>query len=172
MLYSRNRTILIVTAPKTFRDEEYFEPKCVFEQNGIKVVTASTKLGILEGKLGRQTKSDILIDDADTNDYDAVLFVGGGGAEVYFKNETAHKIARSFLKEGKIVSAICIAPVILAYAGILNGIKSTCFIDGKDDLVKNEAIYTGADIEIDGKIITASGPRAAHAFAETIVKSL
>jgi protease I len=34
------------------------------------------------------------------------------------------------------------------------------------------ATYTGNDVEEDGKIITACGPKAAKAFGEAIVKAL
>jgi len=75
----------------------------------------------------RTVKPDILIKDVNVKTFDAVVFVGGPGAEEYFHNPVALKIAQEAYKEGKVVGAICIAPRILAEAGILKGKKATVF---------------------------------------------
>ena len=72
----------------------------------------------------------------------------------------------------KIIAAICIAPVTLANAGILNGKKATVFPSGKNDLIRNGAKYTGDSVTVDGNIITANGPMAAEAFGKKIVEML
>jgi protease I len=166
------KKVIFITAPDIFRDEEYFDPKQELENAGIKVVTASTITGELKGKLGATTLSTIKIDDISVDDFDAVVFIGGGGASVYFENATALSLAKSFFANGKVVASICIAGVILANAGILKGKKATAYISGKDDLIKGGASFTGAPVEIDGKIITANGPQAAKEFGKAIVAAL
>ena len=112
----------------------------------------------------------MLAKDIKVDDFDGIFFVGGGGASVYFEDETVHNIARQFYDNGKIVSAICIAPVILANAGLLQNKKATVFPDGADALLQNGAIYTGNDVEVDGQIVTGNGPQAAKHFAEELLK--
>ena len=68
---------------------------------------------------------DITLDQIDPGAFDAVIFVGGGGSEVYFDDPKAHNIARKAFKAKKLVCAICIAPSILAKAGLLEGRKAT-----------------------------------------------
>ncbi|MDR1952599.1 MAG: DJ-1/PfpI family protein [Elusimicrobiota bacterium] len=165
------KTVFVV-APEIFRDEEYFSPKKILENAKIDVKTASLKKGELKGKLGGATISDMTIDEINPSDFDAIVYVGGGGASVYFNNPIALKLAKTFYNEGKIVSSICIAGVILANAGILKGKKATVFIDGKDDLIKGGADFTGNDVEIDGNIITANGPQAAEKFGKALCKAL
>jgi hypothetical protein len=44
--------IVIVIAPKVFRDEKYVEPKAVLEAHSATVVTASVEPGPCSGHLG------------------------------------------------------------------------------------------------------------------------
>jgi protease I len=166
------KKFVFVVAPKVFRDEEYIEPKMILEQAGIEVTTASTVIGELLGKIKIKAQSQILVKDISVKDFDGIFFVGGGGASVYFEDEVAHNIAKKFYDEGKIVSAICIAPVILAKAGLLNNKKATVFPDGADVLMQNGAIYTAKSVEVDGQIVTGNGPQAAKDFANELLKLL
>ena len=113
--------VALVIAEKVFRDEEYQVPKKILLEKGIEVVTASTTTGWAEGKLGARVKPDLQINELKTEELDALVFVGGGGAAQYFDDPLAHQLARQMEEQGKVVAAICIAPVILARAGLLQG---------------------------------------------------
>jgi len=106
------------------------------------------------------------------DDYDAIIFVGGPGATEYFDNPIALNIARQAAYRGKVLAAICIAPAVLANAGVLGGIRATSFWSERDRLQNAGAIYTGAPVERDGLIITASDPRAARQFGRAIAQTL
>lgn len=157
---------------KGFRDEEYLEPKKILEKNGIKVITVSTSKGKAEGKFKATADVDLTIDELNPNDYDILILVGGPGALQYLDNDKIRKIFSNFHADGKPIAAICISPVILAHAGILKNKKATVWIDGKDELIKNGAIYTGSSVEVDSKIITANGPAAAKEFGQKILEFL
>lgn len=164
----------MVIAPEKFRDEEYLEPRKKFEEKGYNVTVASEKTGTSTGMLGAKAKIDVALDDVQTPDYDAIVFVGGGGARTYFENPQAHGLAKKFMQEGKIVSAICIAPSILAKAQILKNRKATVYPNDetKKILGENQAIYTNKPVVTDGKIVTADGPQSAKEFAEAIIRKL
>ncbi len=166
------KKVVFVVAPEVFRDEEYIEPKNLLEKAGVEVNTASTVVGEIYGKIKIKTQSQMLVKDIKVEDFDAIFFVGGNGASVYFDDKVAHDIANKFYDNGKIVSAICIAPVILAKAGLLNGKNATVFPSGAEILKQNGANYTGKAVEIDGKIITGNGPDAAKHFAEVLLQNL
>ncbi len=166
------KKILMVIAKDGFRDEEYFEPKKVFEENNLEVITASSEKGKCKGKLGGEADADISLQEAESKDYDAIVFVGGPGAEEYFQNDQALKLAREFARTTKITAAICIAPVILANAGILAGKKATVHESGAEQITSQGAEYTKKDVQTDSNIITASGPAAAKSFGQTIVSCL
>lgn len=163
---------LFVIAPDQFRDEEYDVPRRTLEGRGVSVVTASVAPGPCRGKLGMIAKADIALADASAGDIDAIVFVGGGGSALFFDDYYAHQIAREFFESGKIVAAICIAPSVLARAGLLEGKKATAFPTQDRDLEEHGAVYTGAPVEVDGAIITANGPEAAGAFGEAIADAM
>ena len=164
--------ILMVIAPERFRDEELLEPKRVFEENGINVVIASKGVKKAKGKLGVIVDVDKEVKEITAEDYDAVVFVGGPGAAIYFDDDMALKLARDAYKKCKVIAAICVAPSILANAGIFKGKKATCFESQQENLKMKGAIYTGDDVTKDGKIITANGPGAAVKFGEAITGEL
>ena len=66
---------------------------------------------------------------------------------------------------GKIVAAICAAPIVLAEAGIMAGKTCTGYPMAmvKDALAN--ANYTGGKAERDGNIVTGKGPGAAFDFS-------
>ncbi|MBU0457775.1 MAG: DJ-1/PfpI family protein [Nanoarchaeota archaeon] len=166
---------LFIIAQEGYQDIEYKTPKKILEENGIEVITASKKTGTCKGALGGSTEATISINDVDVYDYDAIVFIGGPGARDYQHDVKAHLTAQEAINRDKILAAICIAPIILAYADVLEGKKATIWNnDGKQQeiLEKNGATYTGEDVTTDGKIITANGPRAAEKFGNKIVELL
>lgn len=162
------KRVLFIIAPKNFRDEELLTPKRVLHGRGAKIMTASTTVDTVLGMLGEKVKPDILLDSVKVDAYDAIIFVGGSGTTVLFDNAQAHRIAKEAKKQNKIIGAICLAPAILARAGVLEGCNATAFPSAKDDIQKGGAKYVDRKVATCGKIITASGPDAAGDFAKAI----
>ena len=161
--------IAMVIARKDFRDEEYLHPKEEFMQNGHEVITASSWTKECTGRFGAIVKPDINLAELLPEDFDALVFVGGGGASEYFDSPISQGLARKAYREGKVVAAICIAPLILSRSGLLQGKKATVYPDGQEELVRGGAVYTGNIVETDGRIITGNGPAAARDFAQAVM---
>jgi len=164
--------VLMVVAQKDFRDEEFFEPRDVLIKNGVEVKVASQKKDLARGRLGGTVMPDMTLEEVDVGNFAAVVFVGGPGAAVYFDDPVAHKLARDFHGAGKWVAAICAAPSILANAGLVRGKRATCTAGEEENLKAKGADFTGAMVELDGKILTASGPEAARAFGKKLAELL
>lgn len=166
------KKVLFIIAPSDFREPELFEPMEVLEKAGVKTDIASRKTGPVSGAGGGTASATIALSSVDASNYDAILFIGGSGASAYFNDATAQQIAIDAVEQGKILAAICIAPSILANAGILKGKKATCFSSEASNLEAKGANYTGQAVTVDGKIITANGPGAARQFGQEIAKAL
>lgn len=165
--------ILMIVAPKNFHDEEYLQPKQAFEAQGFEVKTASLTSSA-SGMLGLEIKTDLLLDEVNVDSYDAIVFVGGSGASVYFTNIKALEIARKAAAKEKTIGAICIAPAILANAGVLARRKATVFPDKRliENLKDKGAFYVNSNVIGDDNIITADGPNSARLFAKKIIETL
>lgn len=172
------KKVLMVIAPRDFRDEELLETRKVLEAAGARVVVASSTLSEVRGMFGARAKPDILLDGAKAADYDAVVFVGGSGSKVYFEDAKAHALAKGAASAGKVLCAICIAPSILAKAGLLRGKKATVWDDKgpagpfSGNLRSGGATLSADDVVRDGKLVTANGPAAAAKFGRTIIEAL
>lgn len=165
------KKIVMVIAPENFRDEEYFHTRESLEQKGIQVTTASTAKTAVSSVDKVKINVDKLLSEIHS-EYDGIVFIGGSGAKIFVKEEKALSLAQEYFENGKIVAAICIAPLILANAGILTN-KSVTIWEGARKELDNFAVdYTAKKVEVDENIITANGPHAAHKFGKKIAKSL
>jgi protease I len=163
---------VLITAREDFRDEELFEIKRILDAAGVETVIASTKIGPIRGMLGNMAEAEILVNQVRVDDYDAIIYVGGLGAAEYFENLVALNIAREAAHKRKVLAAICIAPTILANAGVLTGVRATSFLSERDKLVRAGAIYTGVPVERAGLIITGSEPMASVPFGQAVAEAL
>jgi len=166
------RQVVLIIAHEGFRDEEYTEPRAVLEARGVQVTVASSSLEIAIGMMGATVQPDILVSDVVVDDYEAIVFIGGAGAAEYWDDPTAHRIAQEAVAQGKVLAAICIAPVTLARAGVLQGRQATVFESAIGEVEAGGATCTGESVVRDGLIITANGPGAARQFGETIAAAL
>ncbi|VVC03540.1 Intracellular protease 1 [Candidatus Burarchaeum australiense] len=167
--------VLMVVAPVDFRDEEAFGPREVLEAAGHRVLVASKGTRTAKGNMGGSLAVDVELADAKAGDYDAIIFIGGSGASCYFEDAEAHRLAREAAAAGKILGAICIAPITLAKAGMLEGKRATVWDnEGKQigSIEKRGAKFSGEHVTVDGKLVTADGPAAAREFGKRIVELL
>ncbi|KAF0126669.1 MAG: protease I [Elusimicrobia bacterium] len=166
------KKIAMFIAFQGFRDEEYIEPKKALEAAGVKVDTVSTARGQAQGKFRLTAQVDKAVDEVRVEDYDALALVGGPGALEHLDNPKVHGLFREAMAADKVVGAICISPVVLAHAGLLKGRAVTCWPDGAPEVEKAGAKFTGSELEIDGRLITASGPVPAKKYGQALVEAL
>jgi protease I len=164
--------IILLIAEDGFQVREYGDTKNVLETAGHVVFTATMKKTVAVSNIGTQVPVDIFADTINVDEYDALYVVGGPGALSSLNNEIVHNLLKRFSQnETRRYGAICIAPRILAEAGVLSGVKVTGWnLDGKfEDICKGAgAIYVAEPVVVDGRVITADGPLSAKKFGETI----
>ena len=98
-----------------FEENEYGIPRTILEDLGVVVTVGSLSSDVVKGHKGTEVQPDVLLGDVRGGDYDAIVFVGGYRYKV--DDPEAQRIAQEAVAEGKVVAAICIAPITLAKAG-------------------------------------------------------
>ncbi len=159
----------MVVAPERFRDEELFVTREVLERAGHSTVVASTRAGQCPGSRGGGVEA---VDLADVARFDALVLVGGGGTRLLFDDARVHEMVHSAVRDERVVAAICLAPVILARAGVLVGKRATVAGTFAAELEQCGATYTGPGVTVDGLVVTANAPKASRAFGEAIAQLL
>jgi protease I len=103
-----------------------------------------------------------------------LVFIGGPGTVQYWDDPLAQRLVREAAESQKVLGAICIAPVILARAGMLKGRRATAWPSPEDEeeLKKAGAEFSAQPVERDGNIVTANGPDAARQFARQLLRAL
>jgi len=166
---------LFIVAQEGYQDHEYGAPKQILENAGVEVITASKQAGKCHAKFGASTEATVALADVNISDYDTIVFIGGPGAFGYQQDVEAHAIAKEAVVQDKILGAICIAPTILAYAGVLSGKRATVWNEDnkqQEVLTSNGAEYSGENVTVDGKLVTANGPPAAEEFGKKLLELL
>ena len=114
---------------------------------------------------------DRILSDFDADAYDAVILPGGMPGTIHLKEDArVISLIKKFNSDKKLVAAICAAPTVLGYAGILKGRNATCY-PGMEDGLTGATKKTDPVVR-DGNIITSRGLGTALAFAGAIIEYL
>ena len=123
------------------------------------------------GSHGIVIKADRLLEEIKSEDYSAIILPGGlPGATNLRDDSKVISLVNEMNKAGKIVAAICAAPIVLERAGVLEGREFTAYpgvgekIEGGN--FKEELVVR------DGNIITSRGPATSLEFAFAIAEAL
>ncbi len=168
------KTLLFILAPENFRDIEYIVPKAFCEQNNIAVTTTSSEK-ISTGRFGYTVEHKKTLENSSAENFDGIVFVGGGGSLDFMENENAKNLAHDFAQQNKVVSAICAAPRLLISWGILQGKKCTGWNGDNQVPVLCEqfdALFEDKEVVVDGNFVTGNGPEAAEKFILAVIKTL
>ncbi|MDD5751879.1 MAG: DJ-1/PfpI family protein [Candidatus Peribacteraceae bacterium] len=169
-----SKNILLILAPTGYQDIEYQRTRAVLEQAGCVIVVASGRGGTAQGKFGGSVEQAVPLTGVQVEDFDAIVFIGGPGAEAYTRDPEALRIAHQAMRAEMPLGAICIAPLILAKAKVLGGRRATVWDDGQEtqaNILRHAgAQYTGDSVTRDGMIVTGNGPEASEEFGRTLVE--
>ncbi|MBD3155248.1 MAG: hypothetical protein GF368_01170 [Candidatus Aenigmarchaeota archaeon] len=170
-MYYMTRLLLLVP-PRNFNDTEYSVTRERLEQAGIQVTLTSVVEEEITGMGGMKITPEKELRLTNPNNYDALVIIGGSGTPKLLDYPEVTNIIKKFENQGKPIAAICLAPIILAKAGILKGVICTVFPTNfaLKWLKDGGATYSELNVVEDDNIITADGPGAAKEFAGKILK--
>lgn len=165
-----NKKLLLMLA-EGFETLEALSVKDVCARAGIDCTLVGVMGKMVTSSHGIRVDSDILIEEVDFNQYDALIIPGGlPGATNLRDNKVVVENVKKFYEEGKIVGAICAGPIVFDRAGILEGKMATSNPGFKDKIGKVD--YKEEIVVVDKNIITSRGPATAIEFALTIIAEL
>ena len=101
-----------------------------------------------------------------------MIILPGGyeGVQNMVNNETLINVLKEMNEQGKYISAMCAAPVVLEKAGVLENKNFTAY-QGYDQKIK-QGNFKEDKVVIDKNLITSRGPATAYAFAYKLVDIL
>lgn len=105
-------------------------------------------------------------------DYDAIVIPGGmPGSTLLRDNKKIIEFYQTMYNSGKLVAAICAAPIVLSAAGITDDKEVTSY-PGFDKEINYKNYNSNKAVVIDKNVITAQGPAVAILFGYEIVNYL
>lgn len=114
-------------------------------------------------------KFDKTADQIKVSDYDAVFIPGGAWNPDNLRyDKDVIKFIQDFNKSGKLIAAICHAPVVLASADILKGRKLTGYWNIQIDLKNAGGIVSDQPVVVDANIITSRHPIDVADFSRAV----
>jgi 4-methyl-5(b-hydroxyethyl)-thiazole monophosphate biosynthesis len=142
----------------------------VLRRAGIEVVVAGLEAGAVTGSHGITIQTDMPLEQARAEDYALIALPGGMPGAAHLEQDPGlRRLLNEMAQAGKIVSAICAAPKVLASAGLLRGKRATSY---PGFLNPAEVQYREDAVVIDGRLVTSRGPGTALPFALTLVEIL
>lgn len=120
---------------------------------------------------GVEVNADIMMDEFEYHDVDAVVLPGGMPGTINLENSAAVQSAiDKAVEDQAFVCAICAAPSVLGHKGLLKGKEAIAFPGFEDAL--DGAVLSDKYVVTDGKFITAKGAGVATQFGLEIVRAL
>ncbi|EEK61823.1 ThiJ/PfpI domain protein [Bacillus cereus F65185] len=153
---------------------EVFSVTEVNEEKTFTVYTVSENGEMITARNGLKVQPDYSIENLPP--VDILIIPGGLGARKYeIKNEIVIKWIRQQMKEVKLMTSVCTGALLLAKAGLLEGLKATTHwasIEKFKNEFQNVEVIENVKFVDEGHIITSAGISAGINMAFHIVKNL
>jgi protease I len=160
-----------------FEQVELTSPKQALEQAGAQTQIVSPKRDKVKGwdhtKWGQEFPVDVPIEQANANNYDALLLPGGVmNPDKLRTNQQAVQFVRSFFEQGKPVASICHGPWTLVEADVVKGRKLTSYPSIKTDVKNAGGNWVDQEVVVDQGLVTSRSPDDLPAFNQKLVEEI
>ena len=162
----------VVLLANGFEEIEALTVVDVLRRGSVNVTTAAIgKTKEVKGAHGVSVLADSLLDDVAENKFDAVILPGGGeGTENLKNSDVTIRLLQRQKEEGRLICAICAAPIVLVEAGVLDpGQHITCYPTCIMELDRTSA---NVPVVADGNVITGQAPGSAMLFSLIVLHAL
>lgn len=168
---------IAILATDGFEQTELTGPRDGLEQAGFEVVVVSPKAGRIKGwnedDWGDEVQVDLELENAQADDFDALVLPGGQINPDRLRIEPAAvDFVRAFDRAGKPLAAICHAPWLLVEADAVDRREVTSWPSVRTDLTNAGARWVDREVVVDGHLITSRKPDDVPAFTRAVIDAL
>ncbi len=157
-----------------FEQVEMTEPRKALEGEGAQTFLITPKKTVKachHDNPGDEFSADVLLDEADPNDYQALVLPGGVFNPDQLRTmPKALEFVKHFFKNNKPVGAICHGPWTLINAEVVKGRILTSWPSVKMDLINAGAKWVDQESVCDGNLVTSRKPDDLPAFNKNIIE--
>jgi protease I len=158
-----------------FEQVELTEPRKALDDAGAETSIVSPKRDRVKGwkftEWGDELPVDVPLDQANPDDFDALLLPGGVINPDKLRMEPkAVQFVKSFFTSGKPVAAICHGPWTIIEAGEARGRRIASWPSLKTDLRNAGADWVDEEVVRDGNIVSSRKPDDIPAFNRAIIE--
>ena len=154
-----------------FEEMEAIAPIDLLRRAGVEVKTVGVGTATPSGTHKILLSVDATEEQVDLSCMKALVLVGGMPATTHLDESAWVRTAIAYAVEHQLpIGAICAAPSVLGHAGVLRGLRATCYPGYEQELIG--ATVTDASVVTDGLVTTARGAGAAIEFALELVARL
>ncbi|KTC85059.1 type 1 glutamine amidotransferase domain-containing protein [Legionella brunensis] len=158
-----------------FEQVEMEAPRKALENEGAKTLLISPEKEQVQGwhhlEKGDNFSVDIPLDEANPEDFDALLLPGGvinpDRLRLFPK---AASFVSKMNEQHKPIAAICHGPWLLINANVVKGHKMTSWLSIKTDLINAGAEWVDEPVVCDSQLLTSRKPGDIPLFNEAMVK--
>lgn len=141
----------------------------ILRRAGVVVVIAGVTKQSIVGAHGVKMTADAVVADLSADEFDMLVLAGGYDNAITLSNDaTTQKLISTMHKNGKLVAAICAAPLALHKAGVISG-EYTCY-PSVEETIKGK--FVAKSVVESNRVITSRGPATASDFAFYLVEKL
>jgi protease I len=160
-----------------FEQVELTGPREALDEAGAITRIVSTERGKVTG-FHHDTKADqfdveLTFDEADAEDFDAVLLPGGVyNADQLRMVPQAQQFVRQIQAQGKPIAVICHGAWLLVSAGLVEGRTLTSWPTLQDDIRNAGGNWVDEQVVVDGNLVSSRKPDDIPAFNEKVLEVL
>lgn len=166
-----------ILATHGFEQSEFEQPLAALKDAGASVDIVSLEAGKIKGwndkNWGDEFDVDVVIIDANAQDYDALVLPGGVmNPDKLRMNVDAVSFVGGFFEDSKPIAAICHGPWTLIETGELKGRRMTSYPSIKTDLVNAGVDWVDEEVVVDNGLVTSRKPGDLPAFCKKMLEEI
>jgi protease I len=179
MAYENDKSLqgtrVAILATDGVEQVELTEPRKALDQAGAHTTLIAPKAGKIKAmnhdQLADEFEVDVALDQANPEDFDAVLLPGGAmNADSLRMENAAQEFVRYMDDSGKPIAVICHGPWLLVSAGLVDGRTLTSYHTIQDDIRNADGQWIDKEVVRDQNWVSSRRPSDIPIFNQEMIR--